>query len=49
MCENTRSALCVHISSALNCEAKVGYIELVARGMHAINVGLLENLVDVPA
>ena len=36
-----------HVSSALNCEANVGHVELIPGGVHAINVGFLENFVNV--
>ncbi len=39
----------VHVGSALHGEADVAHVELVARGVHAVHVGLLQHFVDVAA
>jgi hypothetical protein len=38
-----------HVSAALDCQSYIGYVKLVARGVHAVNICFLENFVDVTA
>ncbi len=41
--------MCVHVGSALHGEADIANVELVARGVHAVDVSFLQHFVDVAA